>query len=223
MKSRSFLIFSLFVFTLSSCTKKPIFSSQLPASDIKDMVIFEPISYISLINKGDKLEFSDSLSRVSQKLWLTVVEQNRYRLPMDKISVLENDFERMQLREETRALFEEIETLDKFHSIPIPPTLKSQLELSGHRFGMLSVTSGFTRRKGNLTGQMFKSIGIGIITMGMVVPVPMTAHSNVYVLIMDNEQDEVIYYRSSKMSDSQPLKVKTLHRQLDSLYKDYLW
>jgi len=186
------------------------------------MAVFEPISYIHLINKGDKTIYSDSLSMISQQLWLSTVEQNRYRLPIDKFIVLDDGFIRYQLQDETQHLFTKIQAMDKFYSVPIPPTLKSQLDLSGNRYGMLTLTSGFTRRKGNLTGQMIKAIGIGILTMGMVMIIPETAESNVHVLILDNDLDEVVYYKGMSL-EIQPLKEKSLHMQLDHLYKGYFW
>jgi len=187
------------------------------------MVVFEPLSYISIIRKRDNMEFSDTLSNMSKRLWLDVVEQNRHRLNVSSYFIVDDIYSKEKLQDEIRELFEEVESLDKFYSIPVPPGIKSHLELSGTRFGMLTVTSGFTRSRGNMRGQMLKSIGIGIITLGMVVPLPVTAHSNVYVMILDNKLDEVIYYKASSMNDSQPLRVKTLNRQLDQLYKNYLW
>jgi hypothetical protein len=219
----SLLLTILIVFHLTSCAPKPLFTSNVAPTEIRDLVVFEPISYISLIKKGDKMEFSDTLSNISKKLWLNVVEQNQYRLPVHSYFLGNDDYTKAQLQDEIRLLFEKVESLDKFYSIPLPPMIKSQLDLSENRFGMLTVTSGFTRRKGNMTGQMLKSIGIGVLTLGMVVPMPVTAHSNVYVMILDNELDEVIYYKESSMPESQPLKEKTLHRQLDYLYKNYLW
>jgi len=222
MKNRLFFAVIL-ILIFSSCARKTVFVSNVPPSEVRDMVVFEPISYISLINKGDKLEFSDSLSNVSKQLWLNVVEQNQYRLPIHNYYIEDDVYNKTGLQDEIRVLFEEVQALDKFYSIPIPPTIKSHMDLSGSRFGMLTVTSGFTRRKGNMTGQMLKAIGIGVVTLGMVVPMPVAAHSNVYVMIMDNERDEIIYYKGSKMNESQPLKEKILHRQLNFLYKNYFW
>lgn len=222
MNAKLFLILFILV-TFSSCAKKSVFSSNISPTEINDMAVFEPISYINIIYKGDKSVYSDSLSRVSQKLWLSTLELNRYRLPIDTYIILDDDFNRTLIEQETRNLFDEIDLLDQFYSIPIPPALKSQLEVSGNRFGMLTLTSGFTRTKGNLTGQMFKSIGIGLLTLGMVMIIPETAQSNVYVMILDNELDEVVYYKASTSEEMQPLKEKNLHRQLEHLYKDYFW
>jgi len=218
------LLFALVILLpFISCTKKTFLSSNVTPSEIIKIAVFEPISYINLINKGDKAVHSDSLSQISQQLWLNTVELNRYRLPIDTIIALEDEYKRYQLQEETLQLFTEVHSMERFYSLPIPAGLKSQLELTGHRFGMLTLTSGFTRRKGNLTGQMIKSIAIGIVTMGMVMILPETAQSNVHVLILDNDMDEVVYYKASMGSEMQPLKEKSLHRQLDYLYKDYFW
>ena len=222
MNAKLFL-FVIILFTLSSCAKKAVFSSGISPTEINQMTVFEPISYINLITKGDNAVYSDSLSRISQKLWLNTLELNNYRLPIESYIILDDHFSRSLIENETRTLFDEIDALDQFYSIPIPPTLKSHLEVSGNRFGMLTLTSGFTRTKGNLTGQMFKSIGIGLLTLGMVMIIPETAQSNVHVLILDNELDEVVYYKASTSQEMQPLKEKTLHRQLEYLYKDYFW
>ncbi|KEO75723.1 hypothetical protein [Anditalea andensis] len=223
MSPRLILIYCLLLISASSCAKKSFLSSKVQPWEIKEMMVFEPVSDIYIINRGNKMEYSDSLSYISGQLWLNVVNQNRNRLPVNMINILEENFTKVQIQEETKYLFKEVSGMKKFHSIPLPPSIKAHLELSGNRFGMLTATSGFTRKKGNLTGQMLKSIGIGIVTFGMVMIIPYTAQSNVSVLILDNERDEVVYYKASNMLENQPLKELTLNRHLDYLYKNYLW
>ena len=86
---------------------------------------------------------------------------------------------------------------------------------------MLSYLTGFTRKKGNLTGEVFKAIGIGVLTMDHYTPRVESHLSNIFVLIMDKELGHAVFYRYAIGAERHPLKPKELQSQYNLLFKGY--
>jgi len=61
------------IMILSSCAGKKQLSSSVHPSQIHDMAIFEPVSRIHLIERGNNTVFNDSLSNVSSGMIVNVI------------------------------------------------------------------------------------------------------------------------------------------------------
>ncbi len=103
----------------------------------------------------------------------------------------------------------------------LPPNLEASMDHHDQRFYLLTLGTGFTRRKGNYGGQIAKGVGIGILTMGMFAPIPIKANSGISVMILDNQLGEIAYYKSSFNPEGEPLDDKILSRHKNHLFKGY--
>lgn len=72
-----------------------------------------------------------------------------------------------------------------------------------------------------MTGEMFKSIGIGVATMGNYAPIPVSYASNVFIFIMDKELGHAVLAKKYEGDEIHPLKKKTLAKQYKYLFKDF--
>ncbi len=74
MKKTAMLIGITLMFT--SCVTNKYFSKNVNASEITEIKYFAPLSYVSLIEKGNKSVFNDSLSSISKVLLDSVIRNN---------------------------------------------------------------------------------------------------------------------------------------------------
>jgi hypothetical protein len=82
--------------------------------------------------------------------------------------------------------------------------------------------AGFTRTAANYRGQVAKGLGVGLLTMGLVVPVPNQASTRVGVFIYDAQQQAVVYYKSGWPVEKDPLAGVVIDRALTELLaKDF--
>jgi hypothetical protein len=213
----------IFIGFASSCSTSKLLKSELNPHDLEDIQLFHPVSKFYHIDKGNRLEFNDSLSRISKLLLLDILRQNQ-TLPWGEEIVAEDGYAQEVLNDEITLLFHQTANSKSknLHQVVIPPMITSLLAENGKRFGILTATTGFNRRKGNYGGQILKGIGIGVLTMGMYYPVPIKANSFVEVIIVDNNTKEVAFFRRSQLPETEPLNKATLHRQLEAIFKGYI-
>ncbi|MCL2562089.1 MAG: hypothetical protein FWE10_07230 [Rikenellaceae bacterium] len=217
------LLLLLFIGSLTACyTTRNITSSVEPAQ-IGRLALFEPITEIFLIERGNRAEFNDSLSWESAKMVAALIREAP-RMPMIvETRYTENDEIREIIEYELIEYIAELETLapKKRHTLPVPVTVVEALRLDGHRYGMAVVANGFSRVRGNYTNQVLKGIGITILTGGIYSPQPIKAHSNVACIIVDAETESLVFYNRHFMRDGEPLKADVMSRQLNKIFKKY--
>jgi hypothetical protein len=223
MKTTVYSILAASILLLSSCASSKFKTNGTDPSTITELSILEPVSYIHGINKGNQSELSDSLSFYSQVLWTDVIKQNQYRLPTISKLNIDDVHESSIIAQQTVEFLDMLAVSKNIQNVPVPPMVIAALDAEQSRYGLLSVHSGFTRRKGNYTGQILKSIGIGVLTMGMYYPVPSKSNSTLFIAIVDNQTSQPVFFKTSTLMDKEPLDPKVLNKQLDKLFKGYFW
>jgi hypothetical protein len=108
-------------------------------------------------------------------------------------------------------------------NLKITPMLDSLLEKSGKRFGLITVTTGFTRTKGNYGGQVAKGAAMGLLTLGMYYQTPIKANSTVYAMIVDAKENNIAFFRKSFLQDKEPLDKNVLTKQIQKIFENYFW
>lgn len=221
---KKLLFFGIILIVISSaCSSKKIKSTGPNPSEISDLRIFKPVSFIEGINKGNQAELSDSLSFLSSVLWVDVLKQNNHRLPIGNEIKLDDPYYSAEVEQQTIQFFDQLIMAKNIEDVEVPPLLIATLDDEKSRFGLLTIHSGFTRRKGNYGGQVVKAIGIGILTMGMYSQLPTKSNSSIFVAIIDSSTSKPIFFKRSIMSDKEPLDPKVLNKQLNQLFKRYFW
>ncbi len=191
------------------------------AKEITKMLVFNPVSALTMIGKNLGQEKSDSISELSEKLWLETLYDHKAVLPEIELFATEKLVDSAAYKADLEWLISSANSNRDFQDIRLPPSLYTILEETDCRYAMLTYLSGFRRKKGNMVGEMFKSIGVGVVTAGMYAPIPYSYQSNIYVLIMDKESGHAVFYRESEMPDGNPLGKKTLKVQFKYIFKKY--
>ena len=219
---RSYILLVLIIYFLAaSCTTSKIITSGLPPSEISDLKLLEPRSYISIITKGNRGEINDSLCSVSSQLIMKVTESFRGQVPLTGNILLSGTETNTSLEKEFESLLLTAEGMKDLSHLQITPVLDKVLEANETRFGLVIVSSGFTRLKGNYGKQIVKGAALGLLTLGMYAQTPVKANSIIYAMIVDSEKNNVAFFRKSTLQDSEPLDEAILTRQFRTIFSGY--
>lgn len=218
-------IFSLvIILLLAGCTNSKLRTSIVPAYQLQDVHYFPTSSYITYIKKGNRGDKNEELSYQSEQLASAILKSNsviyklsnpvQFQFPEDSINA-QNDI---------WALIEEIEFKNSLIGVELPPAVRLIMNENNTRFAMAVMVDGFVRRKGNYTGQVLLSIGIGVLTFGYYIPpMPLKSFSTLRVVILDAHRNEVAFYRRNMRENKSPLDPKTIDKQFNKLFKGYFY
>ena len=89
----SFLIIALFFMGgfFASCTVSRGFVSTVKRAEIQQVLQFEPLTFVGIIEKEDKITYNDSLSIISQELFETALSNDK-TIPVTGKIVIEDRF-----------------------------------------------------------------------------------------------------------------------------------
>jgi len=215
------LIVIITYFFVSSCTTSKILTSFLPPSEITELKLLEPHSYISKITKGNRGEIDDSLCVVSSQLIIKASGSFMGRIPLTGNILLSDAETNKTLEKEFESLLLTAEGLKDLSHLQITPVLDKVLEANETRFGLVIVASGFTRVKGNYGKEIVKGAALGLLTLGMYYQTPVKANSIIYAMIVDSENNNVAFFRKSTLQDSEPLDEAILIHQFRKIFTGY--
>ncbi len=167
---------------------------------------------------------SDSLSNYFSQRW-SLIAANIPDLPVEGLVKIPGFVETEVLKTEIDQLFFWAEEAGgrNLNPLELPPNLVATMDHHNQRFYMLTLSSGFTRREGNYTGQLVKGVALTFLTMGIYSPMPLKANSAVQVMILDNQLGEITFYKNSFNPEGEPLENKTLLKHAKFLFKGYFW
>ncbi len=209
------LILLIFGFTIQLKAQKPL--TLIQASEITDVQFFPVISYMNLIESKNKPSYNDSLSTSSA----LVIKQTLLKIKEIPVTDTVIVVDKVKYEKEVEFLFSTIIKKKQVNEISLTPIIDSLLSASGKRFGIIIFSSGFSRGKGNYGKEIAKSVGVGLLTLGMYTPVPYKASSNLYVMIVDAQNHNVGFYNRSNFLDREPLDQKVVFKQLQSMFKGF--
>ncbi|HAX93769.1 MAG TPA: hypothetical protein DCY25_07475, partial [Bacteroidales bacterium] len=208
---------------VSSCIATKILTSDVSPTEISDVRLMEPFSYISMIKKGNRGELDDSISDVSRQLNMEAIKGFNGKIPVTGSIILTDTAINYTLEKEYEELILTAEKTGNISGLRITPTLDRILEANDSRFGMIIVSTGFTRVKGNYGKEIVKGAALGILTLGMYYQTPIKAYSTIHAMIVDSREDNVAFYRKSFLQDKEPLDQSVLADQYEKIFKGYFW
>ncbi len=200
----------------SSCATQG-FISNVTRTDIQQLSQFEILSNVGLIEESNKIVYDDSLTQVAQTLFETELAKEK-TLPVSQTIVIEDSTICNQVRYEIFTLMNCLEMNIRPKNLPIPPTIDSILCARNERFGMLVYDWGYVRSSGNYAKQAAKSIAIGILTLGMMIPIYYKEMTRTGILIYDARNHNFAYV-ATVFGESNPLEEKTYQRHV----RDLMW
>lgn len=151
-----------------------------------------------------------------------VLKSFKHKVPVTDELSFTDPYTRGRIARETEYICVTADRNRNLNALKITPTLDSLLKTNNKRFGLLTITTGFTRRKGNFGGQVAKGIGIGILTLGMAVPTPIKANSTIYVAIVDAQENKVVFFHKIAAQE-EPLNSVIMSDQIKKIFKGYFW
>lgn len=191
-------------------------------SQIAEMVFLAPVGAVSSIEQGNKARYEPNASADASEALRQALFRHNEKLHLRKELVIKDTvMQRVVANLTLRAVGE----LERHHKRPwaMPaPWLDTLLAAQKQRYCLMSYVWGYTRTPSNYRGQVAKSLGVGLLSLGMVVPVANKAATRVGVFIYDAQQQAVVYYKSSWPAEKDPLQGVVIDRELtDMLAKDF--
>jgi len=220
MKQQTILIIVCCIL-LSSCTATKLLTSNVQASEVTDLKLLEPYSYISMIKKGNRGQLDDSISAVSKQMNINVIKGFNGQIPITGDIFLTDSAINKTLEEEYENLILTADRNKNITNLRITPTLDKVLEANNTRFGLIVICTGFTRIKGNYGKEIAKGAALGILTLGMYYQTPVKAYSTIYAMIVDSKEDNVAFYRKSFKQNMKPLDQSVLTNQYKKIFEGY--
>lgn len=209
--------------SLSSCGTAGYLASGYNVDAIKDVILFEPVSKIETIGKGEITVTNDTASVASKDLLLQTVKE--YDSGININSVYEPEGDEEIVRKGVESLYSQLLHSQggtfKTASFVVPQSLDEIIERTGNRYGMAVYSYGFSRTGGNYAAQIAKGLGLAILTLGSVYTVPYKDKSNIHIFIIDSEQDCVAWHNHDIGADYNPLKKKHIEKQIKRIFRKF--
>ena len=221
IKTRSWCLLAVIIF--GSCSTSKLLTSNVRPTDITAIPKIETLSYISLIERANQGRYNDTLSNSAKELFGRVLDSFGSRIPLKGEIPVIDPVVRTKMEKEIEFLCISADRQRSISSLKLTPILDSLLEINQQRFGLITVTAGFTRVGGNYGKQIAKGIGLGILTLGMVYTTPVKANSTVYAMIIDSKNDNIAFFRKSALQDKDPLNEVVLKKQVYDIFNGYFW
>ena len=214
-----FITFIVLSCIVTSCAQTRYIAQDVNIPEINDILLFEPYTEIGLISHGDDIELIDSLAETAKNdlTSFLCINSNITRVTEYANDTLANQY--------LLNFFKQVERTPKntLNTLQIPTVYDSILTANNKRYGMLVCAYGFSRTKQNKISQNAKAIGIGVATailtlgMGYVAIYPENSKSHIDIVIIDAENDNVIFQNISDR-ESEPLEDVKVCDQLADIF-----
>ncbi len=218
-----FLLFTISLFGFVSCAPTALVGNGITPTMVKDMALLPSDSQIGLIEQGNNVVIDKKLTQLARRNFVSLTKtpavQKWLHLSADTLQIDSASHKRMYKQQIN--LINAILRSHNINGLPIPPLIDSILETNHKRFGLIYFQSGFTRSADNRAAKVAESIGIGLLSLGTVVPISNSAASTMYCVIVDAETNSVLYYDTSSQLDNQPFDPKVLKNHLRRIFTGF--
>lgn len=221
MKKIKLFIFVSGVLLTTSCTTTKLLTSGVSPSEVSDLQKFQTFAYITLIESGNRGRLNDTISNKSIKIFSEALETFKNSIPVTGEVSVSDTLTQKKIEKEVEYLCITADKKRSISNLKITPILDSLLEEKGKRFGLITITTGFTRTKGNYGGQVAKGAAMGVLTLGMYYQTPIKASSTVYAMIVDAKENNIAFFGKSFLQDKEPLDKDVLTKQIQKIFENY--
>jgi hypothetical protein len=211
------------VMLMYSCSSSRMLVSSVRPYEISELAYFEPQSYIWYIKKGNKAEYSDSLSSITEERIDSSLSLFHNELHISEAIYIEDSILNKKVEDEINTMIQIIIRDQQIGNLQLLPLVDSVMEAHGQRFALAVVANGFGRRAGNYAGQVAKGVGVGLLTLGMYVPTPVKSKISLYGVIFDSQKNEVSFYRRTRPVEKEPAEQAVIDSQVRKLFDGYFF
>lgn len=220
---RQALLYCLVAALLASCaTAHSITQNNFRPAEVPAMPFATPVASIGIINRGNQIFVDSAATRTSVGLLRGWLLAHQPELGLSGELVVPDSL-RLAAAQEIGRAAAGLAGRTQLAGGASLPVLDYLLRQQGQRYAMVPVARGFTRNPGNYGGQVAKSIGVGLLTMGMLVPISVKAKSEITVFVYDSQQRAIVYLNTTPPpAEREPLDAASLDKQLRTLLgRDY--
>jgi hypothetical protein len=204
----------------ASCGTTRQLTSKVQARDIDKILILKPFTKIDIINKGNKAEYS--LEHSKKVLNHIQSSLSRYIPQNIKTQELEIDtVSQNHVFQEMYSLVMQVEQKSNIEGIILSDKMIDLIHKDSFNFVLGVLDVGFTRAKGNYGDQVAKGIGIGLLTFGLYVPIPVQSSSTLICFIIDEKNRNIAFYRKSIGQGREPTDKLVIDRQISEILNQY--
>ena len=183
---------------------KPETGGFRPA-DIQEMTLLPPVGIVSLIGQGSRPAFAPEASVDAAELLRQAIYRHDAKLHLTGQVVLKDSAAQRIIAQHTARTIGLLEWQRKATMTQPQPWLDTLLAARKQRYGLVSGVWGFTRTAANRRALIARDLGIGLLSMGMVVPLTPNASTRIGVFIYDAQTHAIVYYKSNFPTDKDPL------------------
>lgn len=209
---------------ISSCGVSGHMAPGYNADEIRSLILFEPVSKIETIGKGEIRITDDTASMASQEILLQAFKTQDTGLEINSVYTPSETKQQENIRKDIEFLYAQHLNSGRDHdglSLAVPEYLDQIIEKTGNRYGMAVYCYGFSRTGGNYATQIAKSFGLALLSLGSVYTIPYKDKSNLHVFIIDSEENRMAWSNVCIGPDYNPLKPKHIEKQLKLLFKQF--
>lgn len=201
----------------ASCSANRGFVSTAKRAEIKQVQQFEPLTLIGVIEKDDKMAYSDSLTEIAQGLFETALDNDEI-LPVTGKIIIEDSIINNRVQYEIYMMMRYIDGRVRPKDIPIPPTIDSILEARDERFGLMAYCRGFVRTDDNYNKEVGKGVAVSLLTLGTYNTMPYKYMTHGGIVIVDSQNDNIAFVNAESYN-YHPLKAETYKKLMIGLVR----
>ena len=188
------------------------------------MALIEPVSYMSYIQSNREEVFDPETSAQSASLVKDVIRLNFPEITA--VLPLEDAGDGMKDLESQIALLYSVKA-NKLDGARAPAAVRNFIREHGFRYGAAVFATGFTRDSKEYKKQVAKGALLGIITavvsLGAVsyYAMPLKYSSSLYMIVVDAQEDKIVFYERIQPEEVDPLNAKWLRRRIERFRKHF--
>lgn len=201
-------------------------AKEAKAKYIDSLFALKPLSVVSLISNGNEQTYSDSLSTLSSKQQIDVLNHFAAKMKLATILSTQDSGLEMRIDREVLYLFTNASQRTYLEDSLDIPVIDSITKASGARYILLTANFGFMRTKANKRNAEVNSIFPALVTLGMLQTVPLPAATNMQMMILDLVERRTFYYCNeygAHAVNGSPVSYPVLEKQFYALGNFWFW
>ncbi|MGI4760988.1 MAG: hypothetical protein ACRYF0_09800 [Janthinobacterium lividum] len=186
-------------------------------ADIREMVLLPPVGVVRTIGAGNQAAYSPAASADASDALRQALLRHEEKLRLVGSLALPDTAHQQALAQLTSQVAGALERSRK-RPLALPvPWLNTLLAARHQRYCLLSYVAGYTRTAANYRGKLAKDLGVGVLSMGLVVPITAQHSTKVGVFIYDAQTQAIVYYKGSWPVEKDPLAGVVIDQTLTDL------
>lgn len=219
-----FLLFTIALIALLELgcgTTVPQVSTRKPA-EVDTAYVYHMPSLIYSIDRGNRGNYHSLYSDSALSIRSQVFKEAA-NLPMQFSTLnFKNESEKWFFDKYLNSVINFVESKRKISKFTLEDTVANYLQSKNVRYALITFQTGFTRTPSNYGKEVAKSIGIGLLTLGTFIPVPIKANSTIICFVIDVERKNIAFYRR-KLIQNEPLESKIIRKQIKVIMYSWLY